>query len=358
MRKLKNILVTGGSGFIGSNFIHYLLSGNSGFSGNIINYDIMTYAGNPENLTGLGIFEKSGRYTFIKGDICDKEMVRNVLNQHEIDTIVHFAAESHVDRSIKDPSAFVRTNVMGTFTLLEESRQFWKDRREVLFHHVSTDEVFGSLGPDGFFFEETPYDPQSPYSASKAASDHLVRAYNNTYHLPVTLSNCSNNYGPRQFPEKLIPHMIDNMLAGKPLPIYGKGDNIRDWIHVEDHNKGVWAIMNKGRDGESYNLGGESERTNLDLVKTLCRLTAEATGVDPESYLRLMTFVTDRPGHDHRYAINCDKAKKELGWTIDHDLEQGLLETIRWYLDNRDWVENIKTGDYTNWIEKNYGKRQ
>lgn len=356
MRKLQNILVTGGAGFIGANFIRTLLSDDS-FSGRIINFDKLTYAGNHFSIDDVTSGLSTEQYVFVHADICDRNSVDKAMSDFDVDTIVHFAAESHVDRSIEGPEAFVKTNVMGTFTLLEAARSAWKNREDVLFHHVSTDEVYGSLGETGFFFEDTPYDPRSPYSSSKASSDHLVRAYNHTYNLPITLSNCSNNYGPYQFPEKLIPVMIENIVEEKPLPVYGDGKNIRDWLYVVDHNTAVWAIMQNGRNGESYNIGGENEWENIKLVEVLCDLMDEELGRTEGTSRKLITFVKDRPGHDRRYAINCDKLKKELGWKQSVNFEQGLRATVKWYLENRKWIDTIKSGDYMKWIELNYSGR-
>lgn len=355
-RTFKNILVTGGAGFIGSNFIRTLLT-KTDFSGRIINLDKLTYAGNAASLDD--ITEKfADRYVFVKGDICDREMVQSLFTEYEIDTVCHLAAESHVDRSIEGPEAFVNTNINGTFTLLDVARKSWADNFDgKLFHHVSTDEVYGSLGKTGFFFEDTPYDPRSPYSASKASSDHLVMSYFHTYGLPVTMTNCSNNYGPFQFPEKLIPVMIENMLQEKALPVYGDGKNIRDWLFVEDHNTAVWAVMSGGNLGETYNIGGENEWENLKLVHSLCEVVAVETGKDKEYFKKLISFVKDRPGHDQRYAINCEKLKSQLGWKQSVTFDQGLVETVKWYLGNRQWIENIQSGEYMKWIEKNYFER-
>lgn len=349
------ILVTGGSGFIGANFIRYLFQ-EVGFSGKVINLDALTYAGNPENLSDIDDTQGE-RYRFVHGTITDAELVNSLFEEEQVDTVVHFAAESHVDRSIHGPGEFVQTNIIGTFTLLEAARAAWKDRSDVLFHHVSTDEVYGSLGETGYFTEETPYDPRSPYSASKASSDHLVRAYHHTYNLPITLTNCSNNYGPYQFPEKLIPVMIFNMLEGKPLPIYGDGKNVRDWLYVGDHNSAVWQVITNGRTGESYNIGGENEWENLRLVETLCDIVADETDVPSSEMRDLISFVTDRPGHDRRYAIDCSKTKDELGWTQSVTFEEGLRRTVRWYLDNKEWAERVRSGEYRAWIEKNYEER-
>jgi dTDP-glucose 4,6-dehydratase len=349
---MKNILVTGGCGFIGSVFIRYLLL-DSDYDGRIINVDKLTYAGNPDNLADV---EKSNpeRYIFIKADICDPDAIAHAFNAYEIDAVCNFAAESHVDRSIIAPDAFIKTNIEGTFNLLEVSRQ--NAQRLVLFHHVSTDEVYGSLGSDGFFTEKTSYKPNSPYSASKAASDHLVRAYNKTYALPATISNCSNNYGPYQFPEKLIPLMILNAVDDKPLPVYGDGSNVRDWLFVKDHCRAVWEIMKRGTRGQTYNIGGRCELTNIDTVTMVCNLLDEIVPkADGRSRRDLITFVKDRPGHDLRYAIDCSKLEKELGWFPAESLETGLRKTIQWYLDNPHWVQRVKSGEYLNWMREHYG---
>lgn len=371
MRKLKNILVTGGAGFIGSNFIHYLfglssangnLFNDADFSGNVVNVDCLTYAGNLESLKDVE--EKFGgkRYFFEKVDICNRLEIERILKQYDIDTIIHFAAESHVDRSILGPETFIKTNVMGTFTLLDAARSFWKKpdgtfRDDVLFHHISTDEVYGSLGETGYFTETTPYDPRSPYSSSKASSDHIAMAYFYTYGLPLTLSNCTNNYGPYQFPEKLLPLMISNIRDGKPLPVYGKGDNIRDWIYVEDHNRAVWLIVNKGRTGQKYNIGGENEWQNIKLLHKVIELSAEKLGKPASEIEKTITYVKDRPGHDKRYAIDCTKIKTELGWQRKMTFEEGLNATVDWYLKNTEWVNHILSGEYTKWIDANYKSR-
>lgn len=371
MRKLKNILVTGGAGFIGSNFIHYLfglssangnLFNDANFSGNVVNVDCLTYAGNLESLKDVE--EKFGgkRYFFEKVDICNRPEIERILKQYDIDTIIHFAAESHVDRSILGPETFIKTNVMGTFTLLDAARSFWKKpdgtfRDDVLFHHISTDEVYGSLGETGYFTETTPYDPRSPYSSSKASSDHIAMAYFHTYGLPLTLSNCTNNYGPYQFPEKLLPLMISNIRDGKPLPVYGKGDNIRDWIYVEDHNRAVWLIVNKGRTGQKYNIGGENEWQNINLLHKVIELAVEKLGKPVSEIEKTITYVKDRPGHDKRYAIDCTKIKTELGWQRKMTFEEGLNATVDWYLKNTEWVDHILSGEYTKWIDANYKSR-
>ncbi|MBI5186801.1 MAG: dTDP-glucose 4,6-dehydratase [Nitrospinae bacterium] len=350
---MKNLLVTGGSGFIGSNFIRYLLEAPD-FSGRIINIDKLTYAGNPENLKGIES-RFPGRYVFEKTDICDAKGLEGVFAGYQIDAVCHFAAESHVDRSIARPDDFIQTNIVGTFNLLELARA--RLGAITLFHHVSTDEVFGSLGEDGYFTEETSYKPNSPYSASKASSDHLVRAYSKTYKLPVTISNCSNNYGPYQFPEKLVPLIILNALEGKPLPVYGDGLNVRDWLFVLDHCEAIWLIMKRGRRGETYNIGGNNEIRNIKIVEAICDLLDRLAGKPSrmESRRELITFVKDRPGHDRRYAIDFSKLKTELGWTPRESFETGLEKTIRWYLDNREWVDRVRSGEYQAWMKEQYG---
>ncbi len=349
-RNFRNLMVTGGSGFIGANFIRYLLE-EAGFEGRIINVDKLTYAGNPDNLADIE-HEYPDRYIFSQTDICDKAALENIFERYDIDAVCHFAAESHVDRSIVGPDAFIRTNIQGTFNLLELARS--RGDRLSLFHHVSTDEVYGSLGADGLFTETTPYDPSSPYSASKAASDHLVRAYHRTYGLPVTVSNCSNNYGPYQFPEKLIPLIILNARSGKSLPVYGQGLNIRDWLYVADHCAAVWEIMRRGKSGETYNIGGRCEKQNIDVVRMICRLVDElAPAIKPRE--GLICFVKDRPGHDLRYAIDCTKLEQELNWTPRETFETGLRRTIRWYMDNTAWVERVQSGEYRRWISAHYG---
>ncbi|GHU73127.1 dTDP-glucose 4,6-dehydratase [Spirochaetia bacterium] len=371
MRSLKNILITGGAGFIGVNFIRTLLGKTPAFTGRIINMDALTYAGNAASLGdverqfGENRADKAGvskgRYFFEHGDICDRAFVESVFEKYDIDTVVHFAAESHVDRSILGPEAFIKTNVMGTFTLLDAARNYWQNTNSntagKLFHHISTDEVYGSLGETGYFTETTPYDPRSPYSASKASSDHLVMAYHHTYGLPITLSNCSNNYGPFQFPEKLIPLMILNMLEGKPLPVYGDGKNIRDWVYVEDHNRAVWTIMNAGVVGEKYNIGGENEWENIKLLDTLINIVSKKANLDPAKVRNTITYVKDRPGHDRRYAIDCSKIKGELGWQREVSFEAGLEKTVDWYLSNTEWINSIRSGEYQKWVQQNYDKR-
>ena len=346
-----NLLVTGGSGFIGSNFIRHLLT-ETDFSGRIINVDSLTYAGNPENLRDIES-RFAGRYIFIREDICRLEEMAKIFDYHGIDTVCHFAAESHVDRSIAAPDAFIHTNILGTYNLLELAGK--RKAQIKRFHHISTDEVYGSLGEDGLFREDSPYRPTSPYSASKAASDHLVRAYFHTYGLPVTISNCSNNYGPYQFPEKLIPLMILNALADLPLPVYGDGRNIRDWLYVRDHSAALWTILKNGAAGETYNIGGNCEIENLRLVEQICGIMDSMPGLDFKcSRKELITFVTDRPGHDRRYAIDASKIRNELRWAPQTPIETGLRETIEWYVSNRQWVEHVQSGEYRNWIRQQY----
>ena len=347
------LLVTGGAGFIGSAFIRHLFSSPS-FTGRIINLDALTYAGNPENLTGK---VDEARYTFVHADIRDQAVVEKLIAEHGVQSVVHFAAESHVDRSIHGPKDFLETNIMGTFSILEALRARAGVGQRVHLHHVSTDEVFGSLGDEGFFVEDTRYDPRSPYSASKAASDHLVSAYAHTYGLPITTSNCSNNYGPYHFPEKLIPLMILNCLDGKPLPVYGDGQNIRDWLYVDDHAEAIWQIVQRAEDGSAYNIGGRNEWKNLDLLHTLIAVVAEASGKDRARMEALITFVKDRPGHDRRYAIDCSKIERDLGWKPAHTFETGLAATVRWYLENPGWVERVKSGAYKSWLDTNYTER-
>lgn len=349
MRNFSSLLVTGGSGFIGSAFIRGLFSG-LGFAGKVVNLDALTYAGNPENLEGAVDRE---RYVFVHADIRDADSVRSAIQQHAVDGIVHFAAESHVDRSIVAPGAFVETNIVGTFNLLE----LLKENSRIHFHHVSTDEVYGSLGPTGTFREDTAYAPSSPYAASKAASDHLVRAYAHTYGLSVTISNCSNNYGPYQFPEKLIPLMTLNLLENEPLPIYGDGSNVRDWLHVDDHAEAIWSIVRAGRAGETYNVGGRAERTNLEVVRLLIRAVADETGRSVAELESRLRFVKDRPGHDQRYAIDAGKIERELGFTPSRDVETGLRQTVAWYAQHSGWVDRVRSGAYREWIQTNYAGR-
>jgi len=352
------ILVTGGTGFIGSNFvIDWLRESNEA----VINLDKLTYAGNLENLRGL---KDDARHVFVHGDIGDEHLVKSLLARHRPRAVLHFAAESHVDRSIHGPAAFVQTNVMGTFTLLEETRAWWQslaeqERETFRYLHVSTDEVYGSLGPaDAPFCETTAYAPNSPYAASKASSDHLVRAYHHTYGLPTLTTNCSNNYGPYQFPEKLIPLMILNALRGKPLPVYGDGRNVRDWLYVGDHCSAIRTVLAQGRVGEVYNIGGASERPNIDVVNIVCSILDD---VQPRAngakYSALLTYVKDRPGHDRRYAIDASKIGNELGWKPAETFDSGIEKTIKWYLQNPQWIAGIESGSYQQWVDKNYGAR-
>jgi dTDP-glucose 4,6-dehydratase len=349
--------VTGGAGFIGSCFV---LDWVRGGGAPLVNLDALTYAGHPGNLAAID--GKPG-YTFVHGDIRDHALVSKLLREHNVTAVAHFAAESHVDRSIVDPGAFLETNVTGTFVMLQAAREYWNSlegeaRKDFRFLHVSTDEVYGTLGPDDpAFSETTAYAPNSPYAASKAASDHLARAYHHTYGLPVLVSNCSNNYGPRQFPEKLIPLMLLHALEGKPLPIYGDGKNVRDWLYVGDHCAALRVILERGVPGQTYNVGGRSEKNNLEVIGTLCALLNELRPDPKGSYERLKTFVQDRPGHDRRYAINCDKLERELGWSPQEKFESGLRKTVEWFLANQAWVESVTSGSYRNWISKNYGTR-
>ena len=351
------ILVTGAAGFIGANFVHQWLAQEQA---GVISLDALTYAGNLANLEPVAA---DARHRFVKGDICDAELVAALIAEHRPQAIVHFAAESHVDRSIHGPGAFIRTNIDGTFTLLQAALAHWRglqgaEREAFRFLHVSTDEVYGSLGPsDPAFAETKAYEPNSPYSASKAASDHLVRAWHHTYGLPVLTTNCSNNSGPYQFPEKLIPLVIANALAGKPLPIYGDGSNVRDWLYVGDHCSAIRAVLAGGRTGETYNVGGWNEKTNLQVVHTICDLLDEMRPDPAGSHRRLITFVTDRPGHDRRYAIDARKIAGEIGWRPAQTFETGMRDTVRWYLDHQGWVADVLSGDYRNWISRNYTDR-
>ena len=361
---MQNILVTGGAGFIGSNFVRFLLKTEPEVK--IINLDLLTYAGSLDNLKDLPIPD---RHIFVEGDICDQTQVERLLRQYHIDTIVHFAAETHVDRSILGPGQFIQTNVVGTYTLLEAARNFWGEENQtqpasvedVRFHHVSTDEVYGSLEPgDPAFSETTLYEPNSPYSASKAASDHLVRAYGKTYSLPFSITNCSNNYGPYQFPEKLIPLMILNALDGKPLPVYGDGLQIRDWLYVEDHCHAIWTVLRSETQGETYNIGAGNQPTNLKIIETVCEILDELKPESPyKPHRNLLEFVQDRPGHDRRYAMDISKINRDLGWQPRQTLASGLFSTVEWYLENPGWIESIrKQVDYQGWLEKNYEKRE
>ena len=355
MRRFTNLLVTGGAGFIGSNFIRYVFE-KTDFASRIVNFDALTYAGNPESLSDVAA-KFGDRYVFVHADIRDPAAIRKAFAEYGIDAVAHFAAESHVDRSIVSPDDFIQTNFVGTFNLLQAARELGD--RLVLFHHVSTDEVFGSLGPTGYFSETTPYQPHSPYSASKASSDHIVRAYHDTYGLPTTISNCSNNYGPYQFPEKLIPLMILNALEGKALPVYGEGLNIRDWLHVEDHCSAIWTVMTRADLGSTYCVGGRSELRNIDVVKRICALVDKLAPALPSGAPResLITHVADRLGHDKRYAIDCSKLENDLGWRQSHNADTGFEETVKWYLANSAWVDSVRSGDYLKWLERNYANR-
>jgi len=345
------IFVTGGAGFIGANFLRLLVPRFPEHQ--FVNVDKLTYAA---NLLSLEDIASAPNYQLERVDIADAAQVAGLFSRLVPDLVVHFAAESHVDRSIVGPGEFVRTNIEGTFQLLDACRQHWKNKPG-LFHHVSTDEVYGSLGADGLFTEETRYDPSSPYSASKASSDHLVRAYARTYGLRTRITNCSNNYGPLQFPEKLIPLMILNCLERKPLPVYGKGENIRDWLYVTDHCEAIWRVIEAGKDGETYNIGGHNEVKNIDVVQRLCRTVAQQTGAPEAEILGLITFVKDRPGHDLRYAIDSTKIKRELGWTPRETFETGLEKTVRWYIQSSEWVKRVRSGEYRKWLEQNYAGR-
>ncbi|HBZ26781.1 MAG TPA: dTDP-glucose 4,6-dehydratase [Rikenellaceae bacterium] len=354
---MKNILITGGAGFIGSHLVRLMVNKYPHY--NIINLDKLTYAGNLENLKDI---EDSPNYRFIKGDICDTALIPKLLRNNKIDGIIHLAAESHVDRSIKDPFAFANTNVIGTLNLLQSAKNYWGEAGKEgfegkLFYHVSTDEVYGSLEQEGTFFtEDTKYDPHSPYSASKAASDHFVRAFHDTYGLPVVISNCSNNYGSFQFPEKLIPLFINNICNNRPLPVYGKGENVRDWLYVEDHAVAIDLIFHKGKTGDTYNIGGFNEWRNIDLIKVMIKTVDRLLGRPQGSSDSLITYVTDRAGHDLRYAIDSTKLNKELGWSPSLQFEEGLEKTVRWYLDNKEWMERVTSGDYQAYYEQMYNR--
>ena len=351
MHSNKNILITGAAGFIGSHVLRLMVLKYP--NSNFVNLDLLTYAGNLENIKDI---ESAANYTFIKGDICDVALVISIFMEHQIDGVIHLAAESHVDRSIEDPLAFIQTNVLGTVNLLNAAKQAWQDNYEgKLFYHVSTDEVYGSLGETGLFTETTSYDPRSPYSSSKASSDHFVRAYGNTYGLPFVISNCSNNYGPNQFPEKLIPLFINNIVEEKALPVYGDGKYTRDWLYVIDHAIAIDAIFHNGREGDTYNIGGLNEWTNLDLIHLLCELMDEKLGREKGSSARLITYVKDRPGHDKRYAIDARKLCSELNWQPTVDFKEGLSKTIDWYLENSEWLDHVTSGSYKEYYQKQYG---
>jgi dTDP-glucose 4,6-dehydratase len=347
---MKNILVTGGAGFIGSHLVRLLVNKYPEY--HIFNMDVLTYAGNLENLKDV---EDKENYTFVKCDICDLKKVTQVFIDYQIDSVIHLAAESHVDRSIKDPFSFAQTNVMGTLSLLQVAKEHWCGNfTDKLFYHVSTDEVYGSLDEEGLFTEETAYDPHSPYSASKASSDHFVRAFNDTYGLPVVISSCSNNYGSYQFPEKLIPLFINNIVHNKPLPVYGKGENIRDWLFVNDHARAIDVIFHNGKIGDTYNIGGFNEWKNIDLIKVIIKTVDRILGREKGASDKLITYVSDRAGHDLRYAIDCTKLKKELGWEPSLQFEEGIERTVQWYLDNNEWMKHVTSGDYQKYYEEIY----
>ncbi len=350
---MESILITGGAGFIGSHLVRHFVRKYPNYQ--IINLDALTYAGNLENIRDI---ERSNNYRFVKGDICYEEFVANLFSEFKFEAVLHCAAESHVDRSITDPLAFVRTNVIGTCNLLQAARQNWQNNfTNKLFYHISTDEVYGSLGAEGYFEETTAYDPRSPYSASKASSDHFVRAYYHTYGLPIKISNCSNNYGPYQFPEKLIPLFINNIIEKKALPVYGEGINVRDWLYVEDHVEAIDQIFHKGIVGKTYNIGGHNEWTNIALIKLLCKLMDEKLNRPSGSSEKLITYVKDRAGHDLRYAIDASKLQDEIGWTPSLQFEEGLSKTIDWYLNNEEWLKNVTSGEYRNYYNKQYSER-
>jgi dTDP-glucose 4,6-dehydratase len=349
----KKILITGGAGFIGSHVVRLMVNKYPDYQ--IINIDKLTYAGNLENLKDV---ENKPNYAFLKGDILDAQLLEGLFNKYQFDGVIHLAAESHVDRSISNPLEFVQTNVIGTANLLNVAKEAWKDNFEnKLFYHISTDEVFGSLGDEGYFVESTPYDPRSPYSASKASSDHLVRAYYHTYKMPIIVSNCSNNYGPNQFPEKLIPLAINNLRTEKTIPVYGKGNNVRDWLFVVDHARAIDLLYHNGVPGQTYNIGGDNEWTNLELIKTLCSIIDSKLGKKPGTSEKLISFVKDRAGHDLRYAIDFSKINKELGWKPSVEFKQGLELTVEWYLSNTDWLNHVVSGDYQKYYQKQYVSR-
>ena len=346
----RNILVTGGAGFIGSHLLRLLVNKYPTYQ--IINMDLLTYAGNLENLKDI---EHKENYSFVKCDICDFKKVKQVFVDYKIDSIIHLAAESHVDRSIEDPFSFAQTNIMGTLSLLQAAKSYWENNfNNKLFYHISTDEVYGSLSDEGFFTEETAYDPHSPYSASKASSDHFVRAFADTYGLPIVISNCSNNYGSYQFPEKLIPLFINNIVNNKPLPVYGKGENVRDWLFVNDHAVAIDVIFHKGKLGETYNIGGFNEWKNIDLIKVMIKIVDRMLGREEGSSDKLITYVKDRAGHDLRYAIDSSKLKNELGWEPSLQFEEGIEKTVKWYLENKEWMDNVNSGDYQEYYKKMY----
>ena len=349
---MTTILVTGGAGFIGSHVVRKLVLDHPDYQ--VINLDALTYAGNLENLKDI---EDRPNYLFVKGDIADGDFVDKLFSDHPVDGVIHLAAESHVDRSITGPMAFIRTNIVGTVNLLDSCRKAWDGKEGKRFYHISTDEVYGSLGTDGLFTEQSPYDPRSPYSASKASSDHLVRAYHHTYGLPVVLSNCSNNYGPNQFPEKLIPLAIHNIIQNKPIPVYGKGENVRDWLFVKDHARAIDLIFHRGETGRTYNIGGTNEWKNIDLIRFLCRVMDRKLDRPGESSEKLITFVKDRAGHDLRYAIDSTRVTRELGWTPSVTFQEGLELTVDWYLENREWMDRVTSGAYKDYYQQQYGSR-
>ncbi|MFC2087925.1 dTDP-glucose 4,6-dehydratase [Bacteroidota bacterium] len=350
---MKKILITGGAGFIGSHVVKKFVRKYPDYF--IINLDKLTYAGNLENLREI---ERRKNYTFEKADIADEEEMLTIFSKYKVDSVIHLAAESHVDRSISDPMAFIKTNVLGTVNLLNAAKKFWNNSSgKHLFYHISTDEVYGSLGETGYFTEDTPYDPRSPYSASKASSDHFVRAFHNTYQLRVIISNCSNNYGPYQFPEKLIPLAIHNIKNNKSIPIYGKGENVRDWLYVEDHATAIDVLFHRGKSGETYNIGGHNEWRNIDLIRLLCNIMDEKLGRKNGESAKLITFVKDRAGHDQRYAIDSSKLMKELDWNVSVSFEEGLEKTVDWYLNNEEWLNHVVSGNYLNYYENQYSKR-
>ena len=350
---MKSILVTGGAGFIGSHVVRRFVNKYPDYK--IVNLDLLTYAGNLENLKDI---DTMPNYEFVKGDITDAPFIKSLFSKYQFDGVLHLAAESHVDRSILDPMTFIMTNIVGTVNLLNGAHEIWKSNTDgKRFYHISTDEVYGSLGETGFFLETTSYDPQSPYSASKASSDHLVRAYHNTYKLPIVITNCSNNYGPNQFPEKLIPLAIQNIRHNKPIPIYGKGENIRDWLYVEDHASAIDLVFHEGENGETYNIGGHNEWTNIALIRQLCITMDKKLDREPGSSEQLITYVKDRAGHDLRYAIDSSKIQRELGWKPSLQFEEGIEKTVEWYLNNTDWLENVSSGAYEKYYEKQYKSR-
>lgn len=350
---MKKILITGGAGFIGSHVVRLYVNKYPEY--HIFNLDKLTYAGNLENLKDV---DSKPNYTFVKGDIVDGDFIQELFQEHHFDGVIHLAAESHVDRSISNPMEFIMANIVGTVNLLNAAKFTWKDNfKGKLFYHVSTDEVYGSLGETGFFYEDTPYDPHSPYSASKASSDHLVRAYNDTYGIPIIISNCSNNYGPNQFPEKLVPLFINNIRHNKPLPVYGKGENVRDWLYVVDHARAIDVIYHQGKVGETFNIGGHNEWTNIDLIKVLCKVMDKKLGRPEGESEKLITYVTDRAGHDLRYAIDSTKLQNELGWVPSLQFEEGIEKTIDWYLENKLWLDNVTSGNYQKYYDEMYGSR-